>query len=285
MIVATLIFLAPSAALESQNKPTCDCTKRSAELVLEGGDSAPLKFYSLRNMLQPPNGNEPAWFCYERSVTNHSGADVPDVTWKVAAYEKDKIKPGRPVCDHSTVPGTSTNENGVVEYGPGNRRYSSAASYKPTAGWPAVAGQSSTLAAPSKPLPLEAAIQLWTPAGQFTEVILRSTLQVDGKASIFTYEVNTKSEEPLHVYWDIPQWPDLATQFQTPEKPFVVSQSSFAKGQVISQVSTAIPGWRLATVVIADRSDEVILARGVAAAYGSMKGQSAANGIFRREIR
>jgi len=64
-----------------------------------------------------------------------------------------------------------------------------------------------------------------------------------------------------------------------------VSQSSFAKGQVISQVSTAIPGWRLATVVIADRSDEVILARGVAAAYGSMKGQSAANGIFRREIR
>jgi len=118
MIVATLIFLAPSAALESQNKPTCDCTKRSAELVLEGGDSAPLKFYSLRNMLQPPNGNEPAWFCYERSVTNHSGADVPDVTWKVAAYEKDKIKPGRPVCDHSTVPGTSTNENVSWSTGP-----------------------------------------------------------------------------------------------------------------------------------------------------------------------
>lgn len=284
-LACVLLFLGSGGAHPQAQATACDkCTGKSAETIYRGGNSSPLTFHSLRNEQAPVD--QQRVLCYERSVQNHSNANVPDVDWPVAGYYRKVLPPGKPVCEVTSMPGPSDSPAGRLYYGPGRNDYPST-SYAPKAGWPALQAKASRLLLPvsqERTPPLQAMIQVpFTRSDGQSEIVsitLRSSvMRRDSGTFEYTYELLSDGERPIFVFWDIPQSQDLVRQFRNPDLPITLSPRASVKGLVTSREE---PAWTLSPVVVTDESRDTVWSFSYVAVYGSKAGTFSANKIYMR---
>src|SRR5437016_4840072 len=83
-----------------------DCTcPGAAQDISSGGDGLPLNWHFRATLVQAGTTYSGAVFCYERDVFNKSNLGVYGISWRVAAYQRELIPPGRNSPSCVSIPG------------------------------------------------------------------------------------------------------------------------------------------------------------------------------------
>ncbi len=263
LILVFLMFVAPVFG----QSPTCSCTGTSNDPPLEGGDSKPLLWHSLKRLYMEGSNNSAAWYCFERRVDNKSDRDVTDVSWKVAGFEKDEIQKRDSTCDATALEGEKQpHPKGPLNYNVGDKPYNTSV-YAPQDGFGGAAAQ---VLKPESTPALTSEIEILDPIRKTkAKIIFHASVKPSNEGNRFDYEVISSANAKVLVYWYVPLTESFRLDMDK-SHPLTAAQ-----GETVTRSARSSDpiGWTAATVQIFD-FDRRWLATGRASVYCSLKGKA-----------
>jgi len=217
-------------------------------------------------------------YCYASAVLNNTGATLYDVDWPTQSVYYPRVESKVPLCQTVIITGESNESPGMLMWAPGQNKLPTDG-YLPKAGW----ARSKMASIEPDPAPmLSASITIPRSAGATppnARVYFRSTVVERTAGSVeYAYELSTDSRERLHVFWNIPQTPELKKQFRDPERSFDIDTGNYVKGLVVTKDR---PGWALVPVVIRDAANALV-AYTMIETYGARAATLSNNTVFDR---
>lgn len=255
----------------------CKCLDKTNDHKYQGGDKIPLTWYSLQRLDHPGDSSSEPQYCYERNVTNHSGDQVWDVSWKVAGYWAQVLPPRAGICQALPLPGPLDipHPNGPIHYGSGVRTQYSTTVYAPKDGWPSFTSAFTGFSGISQPGPLGGTLEVAVrpPTGEYTvvEVALRSSIDLGKEGNVYRYEFENMGKQMLYVFWDVPRTDEFQEQFYLNDDKPLILEPGVKHIHTVKSVQPAVRG--IAAVLIRD-ADFKVISRGMASVYGFANGKT-----------